>query len=106
MTISTDATLNHNNDAYALSVYTVIRQLRNRGWLNFAHTIYNRYSAFCVQGGTFPENLTMTGAEFKERLISYCQENPLTMEAIADGGNGFLKTMIEVCEYQRSNLDS
>ena len=106
MTTSTAATLNHNNDAYALSVYTVVRQLRSRGWLNLGHAIYSRYSAFFVNGGTFPKDLTMTGAEFKERLISYCQENPLTMDAIADGGNGFLKTMVEACEYQRSNLES
>jgi hypothetical protein len=91
-----------NNDQYVLSAYIVVKELRNRGWVNLGHAIYSRYSAFFVNGGTFPKELTLNGAEFREHLISYCQANPLSMDAIADNGDGFLKIMVEVCEMQRS----
>jgi len=91
-----------NNDAYALNAYTVVRQLRNRGWVNLAHTVASRYSAFFANGGKFPEDLTITGTEFRQCLISYCQANPLSLDAIADNGDSFLKIMVEACEMQKS----
>jgi hypothetical protein len=91
-----------DNDKYLLKAYIVVKELRNRGWLNLGHTIYSRYSAFFVNGGTFPKDLTLTGAEFRQYLISYCQANPLTMDAIADNGDGFLKIMVEACEMQKT----
>jgi len=96
------ATPTANNDQYVLSAYIVVKELRNRGWLNLGHTIYSRYSAFFVNGGTFPKDLTLTGAEFRQYLISYCQANPLSLDAIADNGDGFLKIMVEACEMQKS----
>jgi hypothetical protein len=96
------ATPTANNDQYVLSVYIVVKELRNRGWLNLGHAIYSRYSAFFVNGGTFPKDLTLTGAEFRQYLTSYCQANPLTLDAIADNGDGFLKIMVEACEMEKS----
>jgi hypothetical protein len=83
-----------NNDQYLLSIGTVYRQLRNRGWHVLSGIIASRFSS---------SEESMTGAEFRELLISYCQANPLSMDAIADNGDGFLKIMVEACEMQRSS---
>jgi len=90
------ATPTANNNQYDLSVSIVCNQLRNRGWYNLAGKIDTHFGQLQFED-------SMNGSEFREELISYCQANPLTMDAIADNGDGFLKIMVEACEMQRSS---
>jgi hypothetical protein len=99
LTIKNNQTMAHtntialpaNNNTYVLSVGTVYKELRNRGWHVLAGTIANRFSG--------PKD-TMTGAEFRLDLYLYESKNPLSRST--DNGDGLLKIMVEACEMEKS----
>ena len=84
-----------NNDQYLLSVNTVIRELRNRGWLVLAANVTR---SFASHFSGIKE--TMTGAEFRQQYESYRQER---LRGITDNGDGLLKIMVEACEMEKSS---
>lgn len=91
------ATPTANNDLYILSVSTVIKELRNRGWLVLASNIVRSVSSHFAG----IKYVYISGAEFREHYTSYCQER-LRGAAAADNGDGLLKIMVEACEMEKS----
>jgi hypothetical protein len=83
-----------NNDMYILTVATVIKELRNRGWLVLASNVTR---SFASHFSGIKE--TMTGAEFRQQYDSYCQER---LRGIYDNGDSLLKIMVEACEMEKS----
>lgn len=88
-----------NNNLYRLSVATVVKELRNRGWQALAQKLSIRHASY-YGSGIIAEGATISGAQFKLDLFMYeISAGPLRS---TDSGNGLLKIMIEACEMEKS----
>jgi hypothetical protein len=88
-----------NNNLYRLSVATVVKELRNRGWQALAQKLSIRHASY-YGSGVIAEGATISGAQFKLDLFMYeISAGPLRS---TDNGDGLLKIMVEACEMEHS----
>ncbi len=90
-----------NNNLYRLSVATVVKQLRNRGWSVLANRLSTCHASY-YGSGVITEGATISGAQFKLALFMY-EVNSGSPLRSTDSGNGLLKIMIEACEMEKSS---
>jgi hypothetical protein len=89
-----------NNNLYRLSVVTVVKQLRNRGWSVLANRLAIRHASY-YGSGVISEGATISGAQFKLDLFMYELNSGSPLRS-SDCGNGLLKIMVEACEEEKS----
>ena len=89
-----------NNNTYRLSVATVVKELRNRGWQTLANRLATRHASY-YGSGVIAEGRTISGAQFKLDLFMYELSKGDTLRS-DDCGNGLLKIMVEACEGEKS----
>ena len=89
-----------NNNLYRLSVATVVKQLRNRGWSVLANNLAVRHASH-YGSGVIAEGATISGAQFKLDLFMYELNSGSPLRS-TDAGNGLLKIMVEACEDEKS----
>ena len=94
------ATPTANNNLYRLSVATVVKELRNRGWSVLANTFSKRHASY-YGSGVITEGATISGAQFKLDLFMYELNSGSPLRS-SDCGNGLLKIMVEACEMEKS----
>jgi hypothetical protein len=96
---ASNATPTANNNTYRLSVKTVVRELRNRGWQTLAQRLSTRHASY-YGSGVIADGATISGAQFKLDLFMYeISAGPLRS---TDNGDGLLKIMVEACEGEKS----
>ena len=89
-----------NNNLYRLSVATVVKELRNRGWQALAQKLSIRHASY-YGSGVIAEGATISGAQFKLDLFMYELNSGSPLRS-SDCGNGLLKIMVEACEMEKS----